>query len=345
MAKIVPVILCGGNGTRLWPKSRASKPKPFIPLLGEETLFEATLNRCGDRNQFDAPIIVVGEDHLPFASQQAQPIAPDAQFIVEPVGRSTAPAIALAALRLPPETIMLVCPSDHRIARDAAFISAAASAARLAEEDWLVSFGIEATAPETGYGYIRRGAAIGGGHAVRSFVEKPDRETALRFLAEGDYAWNGGIFALRAGAFLDELDRHRPELAALTRLASADGHSEGQVFRPEAASFRAISGESIDYAVMENTDRAAMVDVAMGWSDIGNWDTLLRERLPEGADNVVVGPGEIIDAKGSMIDSDGPHVTVIGADDVVVVVSGDDILVAARDAAQRVGEASRCRTA
>ena len=345
MATTVPVILCGGSGTRLWPKSRSTKPKPFIPLLGDETLFEATLKRCKDRVQFDRPIIVVGEHHLELATAQAQAIAPDALFIVEPVGRSTAPAIALAAQAVDPHAIMLVCPSDHRIARNDAFREAAGHAAALASQDWLVSFGIEATAPETGYGYIRRGEPVGPGYAVRDFVEKPDRDTALRFLAEGDYAWNGGIFAFRAGNFLDELARHRPEMAELSQAAFAKGERTNQILRPHGASFTAIDGESVDYAVMENTDRAAMVDVAMGWSDIGNWDTLLRERRPDADDNVIVGPGEIIGARGSMIDSDGPHVTLIGVDGVVVVVSDDDILVTARTAAQRVGEARRCRKA
>jgi len=339
---IVPVVLCGGSGTRLWPRSRASKPKPFIPLLGSNTLFEATLSRCTDPHLFSAPIVVIGEHHLEFAKPQAAAIAPDAQFVIEPMGRNTAPAIALAAMALEPQEIMLVCPSDHHIVDPQAFRDAAGAAAELASEDHLVAFGIEATAPETGYGYLHRGPPLGAGYEVRSFVEKPDLATALGFLADGGYAWNGGIFAFKAGTYLSELEKHRPEMAIAAAAALAKGVRSGSDMRPDADCFATICAESVDYAVMENTDRAAMIDVSMGWSDIGNWDALLRERNPANEPNVVVGPGEILGAAGSMIDSDGPHVTLIGVDDTVVVVDGDDVLVVARDAAQRIGEASRC---
>lgn len=343
MGEIVPVVLCGGSGTRLWPRSRATRPKPFIPLLGKSTLYQSTLERCSDRSIFGAPIVVVGEKHLEFARPQAAAITRDAHFIVEPMGRNTAPAIALAAHALDSDKIMLVCPSDHHIRDTSAFTSAARSAAALAAQDWLVSFGIEATSPETGYGYIRRGEALADGFRVHSFVEKPDLETAMQFLSQGDYAWNGGIFALRAGHFLRELERHRPDLAAQTKRAFDARTVHGDALRPDEDLFAAIDGESVDYAVMENTERAAMVDAAMGWSDIGNWDALLQKRDADDAANVVLGNGEIIGASGTMIDSDGPHVTVVGADNIVVVVDGDDILVTARDAVQRVGEASRCK--
>ena len=343
MSTIVPVVLCGGSGTRLWPRSRAAKPKPFIPLLGDETLYQSTLARCSDRKLFARPVIVVGDKHLQFAQQQTSEIAPDAKFIVEPVGRNTAPAIALAALALDADDIMLVCPSDHHIVDAPAFEAAARAAAGLAAEDWLVSFGIQATAPETGYGYIRRGEAVGDGCRVKRFVEKPDLQTALQFIADGGYAWNGGIFAFRAGRFLEELAEHRPDMAAQTKQAYDSGQHADTTIRPNDAHFATVEGESVDYAIMENTDRAAMVDVSMGWSDIGNWDALFQKRLSPSQENVITGPGEIIGARGSMIDSDGAHVTLVGADDVVVVVNGDDVLVAARSAVQRVGEASRCK--
>ena len=343
MPKIVPVILCGGIGTRLWPRSRSTKPKPFIPLLGNQTLFEATLSRCSDKTQFSDPLVVIGEKHLEFAKPQAAAIAPDARFVVEPMGRNTAPAIALAALALDPDEIMLVCPSDHHIVDTQAFRAAAQSAAEIASNEWLVAFGIEATAPETGYGYIRRGEPLGEGCRVHSFVEKPDLETALGFLADGGYAWNGGIFAFRAGFYLAELERHRPAMATAVREAFERGVKDSMDIRPDAQCFEAVDKESVDYAIMENTERAAMVDVSMGWSDIGNWDALLSQREQDAANNAIVGPGEILGAKGTMIDSDGPHVTVIGVDDVVVVVDGEDVLVTARSAVQRVGDASRCK--
>ena len=200
MQTITPVILCGGSGTRLWPRSRAVKPKPFLPLVGDYTLFEETLRRASDRALFAAPVIVTGRAHLPHVEEQLS-FAPDATVIVEPAAKNTAAAIALAALRLPADQVMLVCPSDHYIGRPTAFVEAAQTAARLARGGWLVAFGIAATAPETGFGYIRRGDAIGvdsaesGGYQVDRFVEKPDLERAMQFLAEGTYAWNGGIFA------------------------------------------------------------------------------------------------------------------------------------------------------
>ncbi len=280
---------------------------------------------------------------MEFARPQANAVVDDAYFIIEPMGRNTAPAIALAAHRLDEDDIMLVCPSDHHIVDEAAFRRSAMAAAELAAEDWLVSFGIAATQPETGYGYIRRGEAVGTGFRVHSFVEKPDLQTAIRFLAEGDYAWNGGIFAFRAGRFLAELAQHRPEMADAAAKAIEKGSVEKTAVKPDAAAFAAIKGESVDYAIMENTDRAAMVEADMGWSDIGNWDALLENRAQDENGNVIVGSGEMIDVHGSMVDSDGPHVTIVGLENVVVVVDGDDILVASRTAAQQVNQASRCK--
>lgn len=344
LPNIVPVILCGGSGTRLWPRSRASKPKPFIPLLGEQTLFEATLARCSDRTLFSSPLVVIGESHLEFARTQSLVHAPDARFVVEPMGRNTAPAIALAALALDADDIMLVCPSDHHIANTSAFQAAARTAAEIASQDWLVAFGIEATAPETGYGYIRRGSGLDDGFEVHSFVEKPDLEKALSFVADGEYAWNGGIFAFRAGFFLDELARHRPAMAEAVAKAFELRDTAKSEIRPDAEAFAEVDKESVDYAIMENTERAAMIDVSMGWSDIGNWDALLSNRKSDGDGNVIVGRGEIIGAKGAMVDSDGPYVTLIGADDIIVVVDKNDVLITARNAVQRVGEASRCKS-
>ncbi len=343
MGRIVPVILCGGSGTRLWPRSRAAKPKPFLPLLGERTLYQDTLARCSDRGVFAAPMVVIGEQHLDHARTQAADIAPDAIFIVEPTGRNTAPAVALAARSVDPDDIMLVCPSDHFIADASAFRRIATEAAALARSGWLVCFGISATAPETGYGYLRRDEALEGGYRVQKFVEKPELETAIGFLADGGYAWNGGIFALPAGPFLEELATHRPEMARRVEEAHAKAQRSGSCLRPDREAFAAIAGESIDYAIMENTDRAAMVDAAFGWSDIGNWNAIYDHRKPADGTNVIVGQGEIIDSEGTMIDTDGPFVTVVGVSDVVVVVDGEDVLVASRDAAQQVGNAHRSR--
>ena len=335
---IYPVILCGGSGTRLWPRSRAVKPKPFLPLIGQTTLFEQSTARCSAAAGFAPPVVVTGTAHLDHVEAQLGGNA-DAEVIVEPSARNTAAAIALAALRLPEDAVMLVCPSDHHIADVAAFQAAARSAAALARENWLVSFGIEAKSPETGFGYLQRGEPIGDlGFKVARFVEKPDLERAKEFLASGDYAWNGGIFAFRVGNFLAELEQHRPAIAHAVREAVAAGRAIGQRFYPGADEFARIDSESVDYAVMENTNRAAMVPADMGWSDIGNWDALLAARSRDDAGNSVNGSAELVDCRNVMVESDGPHVSAIGLSDVVIVVDGNDILVTTRAGAQLVGK-------
>ncbi|QWC56518.1 NTP transferase domain-containing protein [Erythrobacter sp. 3-20A1M] len=330
--RIHPVILCGGGGTRLWPRSRADRPKPFLPLTGERTLFQQALGRCSGEG-FAAPIVVAGTAHVPLVREQAG----DVHIIAEPAGRNTAPAIALAALSLPADAVMLVCPSDHHIADEDAFRRAAFAAAALAADGWLVSFGITPDRPETGYGYLRHGEPLGpSAMAIARFVEKPDAATARQFLEDGGYSWNGGIFALRAGTYLDELARHRPALADQARAAFDRGREADGVFRPDAAAFTAIEGESIDYAVMENADRVAMVPVAMGWSDIGSWQALRDVRVADGG--ACQAKHQRIDCSGVMIESDGPRVSVVGLDDVIVVVDGDEVLVTRASASQSVGK-------
>lgn len=331
---IHPAILCGGSGTRLWPRSRAERPKPFLPLLGERSLFEATLARCADR-RFAPPIVVAGARHLELVEAQGPA---DMRIVVEPEGRNTAPAIALAAALLPAEAVMLVCPSDHHIADVAAFHVAAEAAAALAEDGRLVAFGIAPDRPETGYGYIQRGRPLDGGYEIERFVEKPDAALARDFLASGEFAWNGGIFAFRAGAFLEELALHRPAMAQAVRDAVAQGTDNGRRFHPAASAFASIVAESIDYAVMENTRRAALVPVEMGWSDIGNWAALRAARQADADGNVVRGEANLVDCQGVMVDSDGPRVSCIGLDDVIVVIDGDEVLVTRGDGAQQVGK-------
>lgn len=332
---IHPVILCGGSGTRLWPRSRADRPKPFLRLLGEQSLFEATLARCREGGRFVAPMVVAGARHLEHVEAQGQP---DMRIVVEPDGRSTAPAIALAAALLPADAIMLVCPSDHHIADVAAFHAAVDAAAELAGRGRLVTFGIAPDRPETGYGYIQRGPAIDGGYEVARFVEKPNEALARDFLASGEFSWNGGIFAFRAGAFLDELASHRPEMARAVRDAVARGSDGGARFHPAASVFAEIAAESVDYAVMENTRRAALVPVDMGWSDIGTWAAMREAREAGEGGNIVRGPAELVDCRNVMVDSDGPRVSCIGLEDVIVVVDGDEVLVTTADGAQKVGK-------
>jgi mannose-1-phosphate guanylyltransferase/mannose-1-phosphate guanylyltransferase/mannose-6-phosphate isomerase len=341
MTMITPVILCGGSGTRLWPRSRAAMPKPFLPLVGDTTLFEATVARCADAATYAAPVVVTGTKHLDHVEAQLAG-APGASVIVEPSARNTAAAIALAALRLPEDAVMLVCPSDHHIADSAAFSAAARAAAALAAQDWLVSFGIEAKTPETGFGYLKRGEAIAasGGFRVAQFVEKPDAVRAQQFLDSGDYAWNGGIFAFRVGFFLSELETHRPAIAAAARAAVAAGRADGARFHPGADEFARIDSESVDYAVMENTSRAAMVPADMGWSDIGNWQALRDARECDADGNTTVGRAELIDCRNVLVESDGPRISVIGLEDVIVVVDGDEVLVTSAAGAQLVGKLS-----
>ncbi len=331
-AIIQPVILCGGGGTRLWPRSRPSKPKPFLPLLGERTLFQQALDRVADRTQFAPPIVVAGEEHVPLVRAQG---GEGLAIIAEPVGRNTAPAIALAAHRAPPGSVLLVSPSDHHVEDAEAFRDAAQAAAQLARDGYLVAFGIEAVSPHTGYGYLKRGEPVPGGYALDAFVEKPDAATAAQFLADGRYSWNGGIFAFGRERLLEELATHRPEMARLCAEASAQGTEEEGVFRPAQDRFAAIAAESIDYAVMENATRAAMVPVSMGWSDIGDWNAMRTAR--GGASR---GPHELRDCTNVMVDSDGPRVSVVGMENVIVVVDGDEILVTSAKGAQGVGKLS-----
>lgn len=316
-------------------------PKPFLPLMGERTLFEQTVYRCLGQPGFAAPVIVTGAEHLAHVEGQLAS-APDASIVVEPAAKNTAAAIALAALRAPDEeAVLLVCPSDHHIGDSKAFTSAARAAAALAEQGWLVSFGIEAKRPETGFGYLKCGDAIGHeGFRVAQFVEKPDLEQAERFLSNGSYAWNGGIFAFQAKSFLDELRLHRPELAEAVEQSVRNGTDDGRRFYPDAEAFSRIHAESIDYAVMENTSRAAMVPADMDWSDIGNWQALHAARPCDADGNSATGTAELVECRNVLVDSDGPRVSVIGLSDVIVVVHGDEVLVTTAEGAQRVGKLS-----
>lgn len=336
---IYPAILCGGSGTRLWPVSHRTCPKPFLSLTGDKTLFEQAVHRVSRDDQFAPPIVVAGAAHADLIIAQLGN-TPGARLVIEPSARNTAPAIALAAALLPADSIMLVCPSDHHIADTAAFRSAALAAAALAREDYLVSFGIAADRPETGYGYLRRGAPLPGGYAIREFVEKPDYARAQDYLATGEYSWNGGIFAFRAGHLLAELAEHRPDMARLVGEAVAEGRTEGALFHPAPAPFAAIAGDSIDYAVMENTRRAAMVPADMGWSDIGNW-AALADAFADRADadgNVVRGRADLLDCTGVFAMTDGPRISAVGLENLCIVVANGEVLVTTRDGAQAVGK-------
>lgn len=335
MSTIVPVILCGGSGTRLWPKSRPDRPKPFIPLVGGQSLFSQTLSRFPAEEGFAAPLVVTGA-HLRAPVEEAL-AGRHAELIVEPAQRNTAPAIALAAHRLAKDAVMLVCPSDHYIGDCGAFHAAARAAARLAGQGCLVAIGISPTHADTGYGYIRRGEPLDGGFAVERFVEKPDLVTAEAYIAEGTYVWNAGIFAFRAGDFLEELAQHRPEMAAAIAEAVAKGGEADGAFMPDGENFARVPSESFDYAVMENTSRAAVVPTAMSWSDIGSWSAVQAARAGDEQGNCAIGEADFVDCRNVMVESDGPRVSVVGLENVIVVVDGGEVLVTSAAGAQKVG--------
>jgi mannose-1-phosphate guanylyltransferase/mannose-1-phosphate guanylyltransferase/mannose-6-phosphate isomerase len=338
---IRPVILSGGAGTRLWPLSVAERPKQFHKLVGPESLLQATARRVADTHLFAPPLVIANGSHAAeVEAQLAEAGVAPAALILEPVGRNTAPAIALAALTAAPDELLLILPSDHVIADVCAFHAAVRTAASLAASGWLVTFGIRPDRPETGYGYIRRGGALGpGAFAAERFVEKPDRATAEAWLADGGYDWNGGIFLLRADRVLEELGRHGPAILAAAQASLAGARRDGLRIEPDEAGFSAAPAMSIDYAVMEKADRVAVVPVAMGWSDVGSWDALHELAAKDFAGNAVQGPAAAVDSRNCLIRSDGPAVIAIGVEDLIVVASGDAVIVVPRGESQRVKEA------
>jgi len=328
----IPVILSGGTGTRLWPLSRERMPKQLLKLVGGHTLLQETALRLGS-----PPVVVCNVEHRFIVAEQLREIDIEARaVVVEPIGRNTAPAAAVAALMLAesdPDALMLLMPSDHLVADREAFRHAVAIAVPLARDGRMVAFGIAATDPNTGYGYIKAGAALVGGHEVERFVEKPDLATAQGYLASGDYVWNSGIFLLPVGLFLAELDAHVPGMVEACRAALADGRSDLFFFRLDEKAFAAIDGQSIDRAVMERSDKVAVVPVAMGWSDVGSWSALWRETPKDDSGNAVIGDVLALDSSGCYLRSERHLIAAIGLRDLVVVVTDDAVLVAdkARD--------------
>lgn len=325
---IRPVILSGGAGTRLWPLSRELYPKQMHRLYGERTLLQETALRVTEA-RFLAPIIVCNEQHRFIVAEQLREIGVEPHsIIVEPVGRNTAPAVTVAALLADLDDQLLVMPSDH-IVRDAtAFLAAIHAAAPLAAAGHLVAFGIPPTGPMTGYGYIHRGTAVGGGYHIAGFVEKPDRATAESYLAFGEYDWNAGIFLMQARLYLDEVGQLAPAILEGSREALRKGRSDLFFFRLDTEAFSAIKGNSIDYAVMEKTARAAVVPVDMGWSDIGSWPSLWAESDRDPAGNVIQGDVHVLDSSGSYLRGDDIMVAAVGVKDAIVVASPDVVLVA-----------------
>ena len=340
---ITPVILSGGAGTRLWPMSRKHFPKQFLPLAGQRTMLQETAMRVDAAQRFTAPLVVCNEEHRFLVAEQIRSAELDLQAILlEPVGRNTAPAIAAAALHLladDPDALMLVLPSDHVVQNVKAFRCAATIAGEAADAGHLVTFGIKPGGPETGFGYIEAGAPVDGDdtvRAVRAFVEKPDRPTAERYVAGGNHFWNSGMFVFRADALIGELERLAPDIVKACRAALAAAKRDEDFVRLDKAAFAAAPSISIDYAVMERTEHAAMVPVDMGWSDVGSWQALWEIGAKDHAGNVIVGDVLQIGAGNCYLRGDGVLVAAIGLEDFVVIATKDAVLVAPKGESQEV---------
>ncbi|HJW40259.1 MAG TPA: mannose-1-phosphate guanylyltransferase/mannose-6-phosphate isomerase [Rhizomicrobium sp.] len=340
--RIFPVILSGGTGTRLWPLSRAALPKQLLALNGARTMIQDTVLRA-DVDGAEAPVLLCGEGHRFLVAEQMQAIGVTPKAIVlEPFGRNTAPAAAVAALLVSggdPSGLVLLMPSDSVVTKEDAFRAAVAKAAVAAERGFIVTFGVTPDAPETGYGYIQRGALLGdapGVDAVRRFAEKPDRATAQSYLQSGEYLWNSGMFMFRADVLLDELNLREPELLVVTKAAFAGAVRDLDFIRLEPASFEKAKNISIDYAVMEKTDRAAVVPCDMGWSDVGAWSALWSLQKRDANGNVIQGDVLTHDTRDSFVRNDKGLTALVGVKDLVVVVTEDAVLVADKHRAQDV---------
>lgn len=335
---MIPVILSGGSGTRLWPLSRDAFPKQFLALVGHDSMLQATWHRVAPLAS-GAPIVVAGETHRFMVAEQLREVGcADATILLEPLARDTAPAIAAAALeatRDGADPLLLVLPSDHVIADADAFRAAVRAAGAAAEAGALVTFGIVPTGPETGYGYIK--AAAGEGvRAVERFVEKPDAATAAAYVASGDYAWNSGMFLFRASAYLAELERHQPAMLAACREALARARRDVDFVRLDQPAFAASPSDSIDYAVMEKTAHAAVLAIDVGWNDVGSWAALWQVAEQDGDGNAHHGDVLARDCRDTLAWGDGRLLALLGLRDVVVVDTADAVLVAHKDHVQDV---------
>jgi mannose-1-phosphate guanylyltransferase/mannose-6-phosphate isomerase len=339
---IVPVILAGGTGTRLWPLSRELYPKQFLALVNEHTMLQNTVRRVASISQITAPLVICNEEHRFMVAEQLRlsDIAP-AALILEPVGRNTAPAVAVAALYAQArgeDPLMLVLPADHVISDPEAFRGAVARVISYAEAGRLITFGIVPETPETAYGYIKAGAPLddSGIAMVERFVEKPDAATAQSYLNAGHYFWNSGMFFFRASSFLRELSRFAPDIDRACRNALESGQADMDFLRLDEAAFNACPSDSIDYAVMEKTANAAVMPLHVGWNDVGSWSALWEVGKRNEDGNVFNGDVLAVDTRDSYVHSEDRLVATVGVADMVVVETADAVLVAAKDRVQDV---------
>lgn len=337
----VPVILSGGSGTRLWPLSRDLLPKQLLPLASERSMLQETALRA-DSGDFSAPIVICNDKHRFMVAEQLREVGKEAlSIILEPLGRNTAPAAAIAALIITeklPDAMMMLLPSDHVIAYQDRFLSAAKIAADAASKGALVTFGIQPDKPETGYGYIKRGVVLEQESifSVDSFVEKPDQSTAQKYLDEGGYYWNSGMFLFSPANYLDELSRHNPEMLAACKKALGTAVIDQDFIRLDEEAFAASPSDSIDYAVMEKTDHVAVIPVDFGWNDVGSWSALLEIGDQDTDGNVLQGDIVTKNVQGSYIRSEGPLVAASDVDNVIIVATDDVLLIADKNHAQDV---------
>ena len=337
--KILPVIMCGGAGTRVWPESRETMPKQFIPLIGKSSTFQDAVRRVSDPI-FDTPIVVTNRDYRFLVREQLDEIGAQAMIVIEPSRRDSGPAVAVAAelaAKRDPATIVAVFAADHVILDQSEFLLTCAAAAAAAADGYIVTLGVTPSEPAVGYGYIRPGAAIASGKAreVEAFVEKPDLATAERYVAQG-YLWNSGNFFFRADAMLDELRAFEPDMAEATARSLAEAVDDLGFLALDAQAFADSPKKSIDYAVMERTKRAAVVPADIGWSDVGNWDAVWKLSQRDESGNSIHGEGVALDSKNVHIRSNGLLTAVVGVSDVVVVSTQDAVLVLARDQGDKV---------
>ena len=344
---MIPIILSGGSGTRLWPVSRRAHPKPFMKLVDGESLAEKTFRRALGVAGKSPVLTVTSRDYYFYTRDLYNEVdgqEHDHPFLLEPIGRNTAPAIALAALYIEkefgPDALMLVLPADHLIREESRFQAAVEEARALAARGYLVTFGIYPTHPETGYGYIRRGEAIpqSGGHEVAAFVEKPDEETARAYVESGDYSWNSGMFCFSAGAYLEALKRFAPGIADGSRACWEGMDLSEQPMEIPIDLFSVCPSDSIDYAVMENASNCAVVSGDFGWSDIGSWKAMSELYESDEAGNRIQGKALLVESRNCFVQSDDRLVAAVGVHDLVIVDTGDAVLVAHRDRAQDVKE-------